>query len=148
MTIERPKRPASRRPPVTTWVDFLRARIREERESTEAAACTVGDGTPHWWDLSEAGGRRFGVLSAGRLFASILTGRGHFADHETALHLIRNQPLRVLDDLDAKARTVDLLAVLHQRDDPAAAELLPVVQGFAASYIDHPDHPDPEGDHP
>uniref|UniRef100_UPI003F498919 DUF6221 family protein n=1 Tax=Streptomyces sp. CA-141956 TaxID=3240051 RepID=UPI003F498919 len=79
------------------------------------------------------GGRRPGDRAG-------LTGRGPVADEEVTFHVLRNQPSRTLDDLDAKDDLLDLLD--QSADGPLAERLLDIVQKFAAPFHDHPDFPE------
>ncbi len=130
------------RPAVAQWTDFLRARLAEERHSTESAALALVEDAPVWWDLTEPGSARFGVEVSGKVIAPVLTGQGHWADHEVALHIVRNQPGRVLDELDAKEKLVDLMDHWASDTEPPSGQLLAVVREFAAPYRDHPSHPE------
>ncbi|MFJ4342602.1 DUF6221 family protein [Streptomyces sp. NPDC088915] len=116
------------------WTGFLRARVEEERRGALAAS---GDG---WWEPSAPGAARYGVTAGGRVFAPVLTGRGLDADEEVTFHVLRNQPGRTLDDLDAKDDLLDLLDQVP--DGPLAERLLAVVKKFAAPFHDHPDYPE------
>lgn len=126
---------------VTDWVRFLNDRVVEEREAAE----TVG--AAGWWEVSDAGAQRFGVQAAGRVFAPVLTGRGHWDDLEAALHIVRNQPGRTQDDLVGKQMLLRLLEESARSNNPLTEALLQVVRQFAAPFQDHPDHPEytPEG---
>ncbi|MEV7676429.1 hypothetical protein [Streptomyces sp. NPDC088752] len=64
------------------------------------------------------------------MIAPVLTGRGYQADKEATFHVLRSQPGRTLDDLDAKDDLLDLLD--HAPDGPLAKRLLAVAQKFAA----------------
>ncbi|MFJ5143023.1 DUF6221 family protein [Streptomyces sp. NPDC088707] len=131
---ERLERPADGHARAGLWITFLRARVEEERRGALAAS---GDG---WWEPSDPGTARYGVMAAGRVIAPVLTGRGPAADEEVTFHVLRNQPGRTLDDLDAKD---DLLDLLDQFPDGLlAARLLDVVKKFAAPFHDHPDYPE------
>ncbi|MFF0754368.1 DUF6221 family protein [Streptomyces sp. NPDC004267] len=131
---ERPKRPADGHARTGTWTGFLRARIEEERRGALAAA---GDG---WWEPSEPDAPRYGVIVGDRVIAPVFTGRGRAADEEVTFHLLRNQPGRTLDDLDAKDELLDLLD--QTAEGPLAARLLDIVKKFAAPFHDHPECPE------
>ncbi|MFI9052417.1 DUF6221 family protein [Streptomyces sp. NPDC053427] len=142
---ERPKRPkVGDGATALEWAAFLRARTAEERRRSESAALALDGVEAPWWELTDAGAERFGVEAGGRVIAPIFTGRGHWADHEVALHIVRNQPGRSLDDLDAKDALADLLDHCDNHGEPLSSELALVVRKFAAPFIDHPDHPEYE----
>ncbi|MFH8738894.1 DUF6221 family protein [Streptomyces sp. NPDC017964] len=98
MAEQRPERPtADGDVAAAEWAAFLEARVKEELETADAIS------SHGWWDLTEPGARRFGVRGmAGRVFAPIFTTSGHFLDQATAMHIVRNQPQRMRDDLMAK----------------------------------------------
>lgn len=117
-----------------TWIGFLRARVAEERDIAERAAA---DG---WWEMTEAGGSRLGVQAEnGRVLTPVFTGRGWWADHEVADHIIRNQPLRALAELEAKSLFLDLC---EQQDGPLPAGFVAVLRQYAEPFHGHPEHPE------
>jgi hypothetical protein len=135
---QRPERPDAEPATATAaqWAAFLEARIKEELDGAMVAA---EDG---WWELTEPDARRFGVQTAGgRVFAPVLTGRGHFADQAAALHIVRNQPYRTREDLQGKSLLVAFLKRSIEEGKPDNA-LLVMVQQFSAPFIDHPEHPE------
>jgi hypothetical protein len=139
VNVQRPERPSAEPATATPaqWAAFLEARVKEELAGVNSAA---EDG---WWELTEPDARRFGVQTAGgRVFAPVLTGRGHFADQAVALHIVRNQPERARDDLMGKLMLCRLLAHADREGEATAEALLAVVRQFAAPFIDHPEHPE------
>lgn len=128
-------------PSVPDFCDFLRARIAEERWATEGAALAPDGDHAHPWEFTEPG-TQLGVRAAGAPLAAVSTGRGPWADHVVALHMVRTQPLHTLVELDALAELVDLLDHCDNHDRPMTGPLLAVVMKFAARYRDHPDHPE------
>ncbi|GGS38236.1 hypothetical protein Snoj_27830 [Streptomyces nojiriensis] len=115
--------------PAGTWIAFLRARVDDERSLAQAATAASG-----WWEPSGPG-----IAVDGRILTKVFTGHGAAADHDVALHLACQQPVRVLDDLDAKER---LLELCERQRDRLDAGLLAVLVQFAEPFRDHPEHPD------
>lgn len=142
MSEQRPERPtAEGAVTAAQWAAFLEARIREELETVHALEAYGG------WGVTEPGARRFGVQEEygnGRVIAPVLTGSGHWRDQATALHIVRNQPLRSRDDLTAKLMLIGLLKGQTAADSPLGGALTAIVRQFAAPFIDHPDHPEYE----
>ncbi|EFL19903.1 DUF6221 family protein [Streptomyces sp. C] len=114
--------------PALVWIAFLRARVEDERSLAQAA------GAGGWWEPTGPG-----IAVDGRITARILTGAGVQTDHDVAMHVAAHQPHRVLADLDAKERLLDLCERQGGRLAPA---LLDVVVAFAEPFQDHPDHPE------
>ncbi|MFD9520856.1 DUF6221 family protein [Streptomyces sp. NPDC059979] len=110
------------------WIAFLRRLIDDDRHIARAAM----DGG--WWEPTGPG-----IAVDGRIMAQVSTGSGLQAGHEVVLHMAGNQPVRVLDELDAKERLLDLCEHQGERLEPA---LLAVLVQFAALFHDHPDHPE------
>ncbi|MFD0352915.1 DUF6221 family protein [Streptomyces sp. NPDC127110] len=110
------------------WISFLRARVEDERSLAQVA------GAGGWWEPTGPG-----IAVDGRIRARIFTGSGVQTDHDVAMHVAAHQPHRVLADLDAKERLLDLCEQQGDRLNPA---LLDVLVAFAEPFQDHPDHPE------
>ena len=100
--------------PMNDLLQFLRARLDEEAADARAAASKRGGGT---WEA---------VL--GDDFRSSVCGRYHEGelgypsrpviidpdDHETSVHIARHDPARVLREVEAKRRTMELHGIVHR----------------------------------
>jgi hypothetical protein len=129
---------------VDDLVQFLRARLDEEEAATRAAARAERADT--WTTVPDSHG---GVLD-GTGTRSLIVGYGDVMAPETATHIARHDPARVLAEVDAKRQIVDRMAgmlaaaegdseVDHYGGLDAAEGTLELL---ALPYADHPDYRD------
>lgn len=157
-----PDRPCS--PADLTLVEFLRARLDED----ERGARDLLDRTPHRWQRATDVGdwHNYAVVTAGNsAFGQdepiAECGVEHEWGIETAEHIARHDPARILADVAAKRRIVELHAhgggdKPHEcprwqwrdpdyPDDPAETTTgyvseCPTLRLLAEVYADHPDY--------
>lgn len=129
-------------------IDFLRARLDEDKAA--ALAADVKQGDPDWWvsEVKATAGERFTVRSrqANRPIARVTRLDGYEGEpagvldgRAVAEHIARHDPARVLRQVAALRRIVDgcaedVLAVIR----PRYAEW--VLCALAGTWADHPDY--------
>lgn len=119
---------------MTELVQFIRARLDED-EATAKACPEVGWFAAEW--------DQGAVYLTGTGAAALLRGRSF----PVARHAARHDPARVLDDVAAKRRIIDQIAISQTSGvydgtpfamDPAPAEL--IMRELAAPWVGHPDY--------
>lgn len=125
---------------MTTLIEFLEARLREDQEAAEAAA--VGP-----WHMDESQ----------RIYAedgSYVTSPWTNGERDDDLHhVVRHHPARVLREVSAKRAILeDIVSAMNGMDlqingewglgpmDPADYESVALLQLLAMPYSDHPDY--------
>jgi len=141
-----------------TLVDFILARLDDDEAAARDAALTVGwDGfgdqrirSGQHWVASYHVVKR--VRDDGPTDRRTVVDGGSFAGMDTARHIARHDPARVLADIEAKRRIVALhdrahrCAVYTQAGDSEFCEWVPAfdacstLQLLALPYADHPDY--------
>lgn len=121
-----------------TLADFLRARLDED----EAVA---REATPGPWRVDNPGFPEAIVDPAGEAIVSGSRWGGEapvFASGEDAKHIARHDPARVLADVEAKRRIVDLHPNMLGWCQGCASEAYPcrTLTLLALPYADHPDY--------
>ncbi|MEV7492180.1 DUF6221 family protein [Streptomyces anulatus] len=127
-------------------LDFLRARLDEE--STEAQAASSKPGGGRWKavldpeDLTAVCGQH----KPGEPGYPDLPVVASPDDHETSVHIARQDPARVLREVEAKRELLaDYERFVAERRRlmggwDSYPEVSPVLTAFAAVYSDHPDY--------
>lgn len=122
---------------MTTLIEFLKQRLDDDEAASAAAA-------PGPWHLNDEGDEVLAVddITAAEAFA--LSNRQQRA---TAAHIARHDPARVLAEVEAKRRIIEMcesaLAVKRDvtEDWPAAAALAEdILDEMGVPYADHPDY--------
>jgi hypothetical protein len=131
-------------------VEFLRARLDEDEKAARAVP-PLG----HNYDMG--GNRQDERFTFGRTLPSSADGMGNWSEHRdsptTKAHFSRWTPSRVLAEVEAKRRIIDLhqpsppvaaVVSLHGPIDPiCAADALiypcDTIKALALPYADHPD---------
>lgn len=118
-------------------VQFLRERLDEDEAAARAAADAERADT--WTTLPESYG---GVLD-GTGTRSLAVGYGNVMAPETAGHIARHDPARVLAEVEAKRRVVERCTAVQGLllDDFTAEHLADEVLALIAlPYADHPEY--------
>ncbi|KOX10127.1 DUF6221 family protein [Nocardiopsis sp. NRRL B-16309] len=120
-----------------TITEFLAARLDEEEWAARFAFGAHNDAGPDWREV------RSGAISLGDHEEELLT-----FDAGVSRHIVRNDPARVLREIEVKRRIIDLCeqrARIEQGESQGVpdAELLRndlVLQALASVYSDHRDY--------
>jgi hypothetical protein len=130
---------------VSEIADFLRARLDED-ERTAKRAASYDDGAAHdvqgpdgtWLCLDES--EWFGASYRGGVIAPRI---GYANAPELGLHITRHDPARVLAEVAAKRRIVDLYEIASaspELDRDAWLVMKEAVALLAQPFAAHPDH--------
>ena len=118
-----------------TIVEFLRARLDEDEQA--ALAATPG----RWWARPQRVDRAvYSVQAVGALNGMPALGIDSLRDAE---HIARHDPARVLADVEAKRRIVDLAANYSpelEHGDNGEWAFAEVLHQLAGPFAEHPDY--------
>ncbi|NUS76695.1 MAG: hypothetical protein HOV70_10910 [Streptomyces sp.] len=120
-------------------VQFLRDRLAEDKQSAEQAAAEYGADWRYDGD--------HGYVVARRESDMVATGSQDYLDPFHGDHIARHDPARVLREVEAKRRTVDLLAPIVADESYQGPDYYGGVDAcekalflLALPYADHPDY--------
>lgn len=132
---------------MTSLADFLRARLEEDEQAAHEAATEGG----HWSQQAIGVGRRRPIHYVGAspdphvARSDSEVARGNYA--QIARHIALHDPARVLREVEAKRRQIDLaLALIEQETGHPGATLMmrqageDMLRTMAAIHRDHEDY--------
>ncbi|NKZ63003.1 hypothetical protein GTG23_07070 [Rhodococcus hoagii] len=125
---------------VSDIVEFLRARLDEDEQTATAATSATFGEDPTWTSKDDGTGPQ----THGYVMADHTAVCGHDGDDvllPVADHIARHDPARVLREVEAKRRILDLAGEISRSGaEFAEQDYRTVTRALAAVYSDHPDY--------
>ncbi|MBM4553967.1 hypothetical protein GS466_24875 [Rhodococcus hoagii] len=125
---------------MTDLVEFLRARLDEDEQTATAATSATFGEDPTWTSKDDGTGEQ----THGYVMADHTAICGHDGDDvllPVADHIARHDPARVLREVEAKRRILDLAGEISRSGaEFAEQDYRTLTRSLAAVYSDHPDY--------